>query len=181
MGFGHLSPEQKRVVKKFVARRVVHDLGAGDLELAQELLTLKASSVVAIDTLHSYRTKSISNVRCVSVSFTLCVEEPRTAFISWPQQYGADGLGALLWKAKTIIYLGSNMDGIACGGDDFWDEVVDRRVLAHVPHRHNTLIVYGAKCGERPMLPEELAAREKTHIMYFNDAYEVEETVRVRA
>ena len=49
MPFGQLNKAQLKALVPLVRGKVIHDLGAGDLGLALELLNLGASKVIAID------------------------------------------------------------------------------------------------------------------------------------
>lgn len=172
MSFGHLSPRQKRALELFVARRVVHDLGAGELVLARALLRLKAARVVAVDTYKKNDAIVDTNLTYVCSYFSDFKKPVRTAFVSWPWASPGIGLVELVKDAPTVIYLGSNMDGMACGGSDLWKHLVTRYVLAHEPDRKNTLIVYGKTSPvERAWLPEEMAAFDFKKVHSFRDAY----------
>lgn len=170
MSYGRLSPAQRHVLKRFIARRVVHDLGAGDLGVAMELLNLRAASIVAVDEL--LFTSPTPRITCVKSPFSGFTKPVRTAFVSWPWASQIPGLVPILKGAPTVIYLGSNLDGSACGGRDLWEHFVTRRVLAHEPHRTNTLIVYGKTSPVmRELLPEETAAFDIRKMHRFDDVY----------
>lgn len=180
MPFGRLNGAQADAVRAHVAGKVVHDLGAGDLELAHQLVEFGAAEVVAVDKEIRGEPRS-SRVRLLESEFRDLPRGIETVFCSWPMNWRMD-IAPVLISAKTIIYLGSNFDGSACGGDDFWGVVTIRNILEHVPAYPNTLIVYGPRFSERALVPEEGAAMHRHSRMYrYVDAYDVpvEEAVPV--
>ena len=185
MKYGQLSKDQKKTIKPFIRNRVVHDLGAGDGRLSAELVDLGARRVVAVDEDAPWRKLQPplprgDKIRYVETSFAYFTEPVRTAFVSWPYQTSEYRLVAILREAKTVIYLGTNFDGTACGAPDFWWHVTRREVLAHEPYKKNTLIVYGAVLPDRrALLPEEDAAMTGAHIRRFEDAYPKSPTSRL--
>ena len=170
MIYGQLSPAQKRVLKPFVARRVVHDLGAGNLGLARELLMLRAARVVAVDSRMAPRAVE-PRIEYVESYFSDFNARVRTAFVSWPYTSPSPDLVRILSKASRVIYLGTNFDGVGCGSQELWAHLRSRQVLAHEPHPHNTLIVYGKQGPSRRLLPEESAAVDVKHMTFFSSAY----------
>jgi len=182
VSFGILSPAQKRALRPYVHGRVVYDLGSGnDLELAQQLTYLRVKEVVAVDTYPSpwaysttgYGPKGTSEeiIRYVRQDLVNFHEPVRTAFVSWPSNRPNPGLLRILKGASVVIYLGTNMDGTACGTPDLFRYLATRSVLAHEPDMRNTLIVYGQKGPAREPLPEELAGYDQSKIYYSIDAY----------
>lgn len=177
MSHGEFRDNQAETVKPFIEGKVIHDLGCGDLTLAHQLLRLGAEKVIAIDRYspltYSKRTKltGIDLVTCYFHDFK--GTDIDTVFVSWPINWYDYGLGQLIEKAKTIIYLGSNFDGSACGYSDMWDYLSTRRILAHVPNSKNTLIVYDREYESRKKIPEERAALSPLKIQHFKEAYGV--------
>lgn len=165
MPFGILTPEMEAVVQPLIRDHVVWDLGAGDLTHAQRMLTLGARQVVAVDkNLSPQRLPwGIQGIRAYFEAVKAPPEGIHVAFLSWPvNRAHQPGLVPLLAASRVVIYLGSNMDGSACGGKALFRYLSGRAVLGHVPHTHNTLITYGDPLpdgeGSRPLIPEEWVA-----------------------
>ena len=169
MSHGKLSSAQARIVAAFVKDELVHDLGAGDLELARQLIALGARGVVAVDKNPTH--KRVPLVRQVASHFHAFEEPIEVAFVSWPVNWQDLGVVGLVKRAPLVIYLGTNMDGIACGtGELYWD-LSKREVLAHEPHPKNTLIVYGHRSVTRDPLPEEIAGMDPTRLYRYREMY----------
>lgn len=64
----------------------------------------------------------------------------------------------MLETAETVIYLGCNTSGSACGDRSLFSHLRERRILAHVPSRRNTLTIYGSPGPLRPLTGEEWGA-----------------------
>jgi hypothetical protein len=103
-----------------------------------------------------------------------------TAFVSWPSVEGGKmcrrpdySLLDPVRKAKTVIYLGNNMDGTVCGSPKLYKHLSRRQVLAHAPERRNTLIVYGRllRGQERALLPEERAGIDQSRVYRYDEEY----------
>jgi hypothetical protein len=162
MSHGSLSSVQRDVLRPFVSSKRVHDLGAGDLGLSKVLVELGASKVVAVDSRHLPRACP-KGIEFKKSQFEAFKEPVETAFLSWPSNNSCRGLTEILKTASTVAYLGKNTDGTVCGTESLFRALWLRSVLAHVPERANTLIVYGPPCKEqRILLPEEYA------MVYFN-------------
>ncbi len=162
---GHLNDEQEAVLRTFVAGYCVHDLGAGQLGLAKKLVELGAHMVTALDkeyswNFHRYQA-NLPHVLLVGETFEEYARHGHfvdVAFISWPVAHHLPGLVDIIRQARTVIYLGSNFDGTVCGSHDLFEHLLQREVLALVPHRFHRLIVYGMQGVQRAPLPEEYAA-----------------------
>jgi len=167
MPFGRITPEQMAVIRTHVEGQTVHDVGAGDLGLAQELLVLGASRIVAID--RSLPAAPDPRITLFEDYFHNCHECPRVAFVSWPQNTYDLGTRKLLARSQVVIYLGKNTDGISCGGPSFFDSLLTREVKAYVPDPLNTLIVYGPRDVKRSPRGEEKAAIQQERIWSFEE------------
>lgn len=156
---GSLTEDMLPVLREVVSGRVVWDLGAGALELAYELIDLGASVVVAVDKapMPLPERKGVRRVQDWFRNVVLPVGGVEVAFLAWPQNSSAAGLLDILVSSQTVVYLGSNFDGMACGGKDLWGHLMQREVLHHVPHRRNSLIVYGLGLVHRAPLLHEIA------------------------
>lgn len=163
MPFGLLTNEMEALVAPHVERRIVWDLGAGDLMYAHRLLKLGAAHVVAVD-------KELPQIN-VPPNFGLTIrqsyfheierldEDIEVAFMSWPRNGNVPGLARMVDRSRVVVYLGSNTDGSACGDVElFLDHLCHRELLGHVPHRRNSLLIYGRpRRREKPLTGEEFA------------------------
>lgn len=163
MGYGKLSSAQARIVAKVVKGQTVIDLGAGDLQLSHELLTLGAQAVTAVE--KEELPQSILRLADPRVKVVRAYIKDlhgqtgaSVAFLSWPANYPILGLDAVIAKTPIVVYLGKNTDGTSCGTSRMFQRLLPREVVAYVPEFKNTLIVYGPKRIEREPYGEELAA-----------------------
>lgn len=159
---GHLTDAMHAALAPVVAGRAVHDLGAGRGELAIELLTLGAAAVEAVD--KESVPANTSRTRYHRAYFKdYRPESVDVAFVSWPQnnEGTTHELLPLLERAATIVYLGKNTDGTACGTPSLFQYLAGRALLDYVPDRRNVLAVYGAPLGREragfELRQEELA------------------------
>jgi len=156
MPFGHLTETMAQTIRTYVEGKRVWDLGSGDFHYARELLLLGADSVLAID--KEWRGRPPEGVTFRQDYFFDITPEPiEVAFISWPANYNLTGLIEILEQAQTVIYLGCNLDGSACGWKGLFEHLTGRELLAHVPHRRNTLLV----CGRTLDVPREPTGEER--------------------
>ncbi len=172
--YGHLSLRQCELVRKHVAGRHVHDLGAGGLALSGLLLELGASSVVAVDKVPFRRDAVDGRIRLVESYFKGCTEEVEVAFISWPPNTPS-ALHGLIARTPLILYIGKNTDGSACGDPALWHELGTREVLDWLPQRRNELIIYGAERVTRDPLPEERAAADTERVWSYAELHDTED------
>jgi hypothetical protein len=157
-------------MRPFVTGKQVHDLGAGDLELAKQLLTLGASEIVAIDR-HKMPKGASPQIRVIEAYHHDVVEAADTVFVSWPVNWHDSGLLRFIDHASTVIYLGTNYDGSACGFPEMFEHLMKREILKHIPDPKNTLIVYGSRAISRNQVGEEFAALHQERIYSFEDLY----------
>jgi hypothetical protein len=151
-----------------VADQQVWDLGAGDLTHARMLLDLGAQEVVAVDYSGLFRANlaAWADPRIDGrVARFHEVEAPPTipvAWVSWPFNHYLRGLVPLLQRSRQVIYLGANTDGSACGWADLFEHLIDRELLTEIPHRRNSLLIYGAQQEgrQRRLAAEEFAATQ---------------------
>jgi hypothetical protein len=162
MGYGHLTDRQASRLRRFVKGQELCDIGAGNLKLAERMFELGATKITAIDKEFwehgraGFRYKSRPEIVLISAYYTSrqaveACENIRTAFVSWPSTH-AEGLVPLIHKTPRLIYLGKNSDGTACGTWEFWQHVLRRPIIAHVPDPRNVLLVYGP-AGSRKREP----------------------------
>lgn len=170
MAYGRLNPKQELAARQFVDGQTVHDLGAGDLSLSHVLLRLGAGQVVAVDSHFPKSARKAARVGLEHRAFADFAGQPEVALVSWPVNWSGIGLVEIVARTPVVLYVGTNTGGTACGGDDLWDHLVTREVLAYVPDRENTLIVYGPGQATRPLYGEELAARNNDRMWMFDEA-----------
>lgn len=173
LAYGQLSGEQEKSLVEFVRRRKVYDLGCGPhLRMAKKLVELGARKVVAVDKDWMDKGK-LPRIEKRRVDFGDFRERVRTAFVSWPWATPPSELVRIVEKAETVIYLGKNFDGVICGDEEFWGSLARREVLAHVPNKRNTLIVYGkVRRSKRELLPEEKAGADRNLLWLYEDHHE---------
>lgn len=176
MPFGKLNLQQEAAIKPQILASVVHDLGAGDLVLAADLLRLGAQQVVAIDK-EPYRKRSPQGINTVTCYFENYPGNIDIAFVSWPQEAFDLGLLNLIRRARTVIYLGSNTRGNACGFTQMWHYLATREVIAYVPDEYNSLVIYGSTLEQRKYLPEEYAAIFQDKMWGFQEIHDIAETL----
>lgn len=158
MPHGKLTSDQRVVLGQHVRGKIVHDLGAGDLTLSHELLALGAAEVYAIDKEPLRGVVLPRRLHFKQDYFHNITSRMHTVFLSWPVNYDANLLPHVR-QADTIIYLGKNTDGSACGTPGLFGEMARRELLAYEPHVLNCLIIVGQVVGAGARKPtgEELA------------------------
>lgn len=165
---GVLTEEHQEILRLFVAGRVVHDLGAGNLTLAHTLIQCGASRVVVVDR-HEMLEPKVSSIERVTTWFDQYEGPIDIAFMSWPVNWGC-GLLGLVERARLVIYLGNNMGGTMCGYGTLWEYLRTREVLAHVFGQKGSFIVYGpGRQKSRKPLPEEHAALDLNHVWTYEE------------
>lgn len=167
--YGKLNKLMQHTIDSFVKGKVVYDLGAGDLKLSKAMLSLGANQVYAIDKegLHDPR-QPIDKLTFFEGYFDMFIEEhpelpekDAVAFVSWPANHKLGGLLDLMEKFETIIYLGKNTDGRSCGWPGFFHKMYLRPVLAHVPWKRNTLIIWGKHDDKLAVEHRQLVLEER--------------------
>lgn len=156
MAYGRMTLEQELALAPHIKGELVHDLGAGDLIMASDLLRLGAKQVVAIDK-ETYRKKAPQGITPVTCYFEEYPSPVDIAFMSWPRNTFDVGLLNICRRARRVVYLGCNTGGRACAFPQLLQHLATRQVLAHVPDGHNSLIVYSSALEARRYLPEEYA------------------------
>lgn len=160
---GVLNCEQRKAIKPFIFGKVVFDFGSGDCVLSEELLDLGAEHVHAHDK-HFPRRVDRPDLTQHETTFAQLLFDSRlaeidVAFISWPPNNpSSDELAALATRAKTVIYLGNNFDGSACGSERLFLIMHVCELLAYVPARKNNLLIVGKELDSpRSLTPEEVS------------------------
>lgn len=172
--YGKFSAQQATAVRPFLKGRVVHDLGCGnEFPLARTILRYGAKSVVGVDMRPLDRGTRLP-VKATYVNETLSQyvpEDYEVAFLSWPVNYEVAGLVGLIMRAPVVVYLGCNFDTTSCGTTELYKHFVRRKLLAHVPHERNTLLVLGSvRHRSRKPTPEERAGIDRDNLFRFKDA-----------
>ena len=168
--WGQLYPDQEAVVRQHVRGKAVHDLGAGSCFLSMKLAVLGAERVIAVDPYSPPWVVAHPQVELVRAYFAHYTAPIQTAFVSWPESHEVSQLEKLVARAELVLYLGCNLDGTGCGSRALWEHFGTRELIAHVPGRWNTLLVYSAAPRTVPLVPEELGARSSTRLRY-DDVY----------
>jgi hypothetical protein len=154
-----------------VADRAVHDFGAGDLELSHRIVELGATKLIAIDR-HDMPTPTSAAIERQKAYYENIRDQAAdvdVALLSWPVNWPCC-LEPFVEAARVVIYLGKCTDGSMCAYPGLWAALTGREVLAHVPDRSNTLIVYGpAKRPGRRLLPEEYAGVHHEHMWSYDE------------
>lgn len=165
MPYGHLTKGMLHALEQTIHGQLVVDVGAGDLYYSRLLLELGARKVVAIDKEPLSRARrGIQTIR----NPLRALEPIRDAwlFLSWPVNHD---IGYLPWleAAEGVVYLGSNVDGSSCGVPAMFMHLYYRGVLHHIPHRRNTLTIYGGpRTQDRELTHEEYAALQTEPLDY---------------
>jgi len=158
MPFGLFTPEMEALVAPQVVGATVWDLGAGDLTYARRLVALGADRVLAVDKESYHLRHSAQQIEMLHSYFDdLEPQDIEVAFVSWPQNKFDRGLLQALDRADVVIYLGCNTDHSACGSPELFRQLCGRELLGHVPHRRNTLLIYGRGTRTGPLTGEEFA------------------------
>jgi len=157
MAYGILTDEMKALLKPFIEGKQVWDLGAGDMERAEELMQLGAH-VTAID---KAPMRPVPGVTIMQTYFKALHGAPDVVFMAWPvNNSGFHGALPFIKRAPLLVYLGSNTDGSACGTHQLFLEMRSRRLVGHAPHRRNSLLVLAGRIDEPAVesrTPEEAA------------------------
>jgi len=154
LGYAKLTKPQLDCLKGYVAGKVVFDLGSGTGEMA-EWAARYAEKVYAVDYAQfpTFKRRNVEGVQCEfhrleTAGYLLRPED--VIVVSWPCNCSGKmrGLVDLLQQVNTVIYIGSNTDGNACGDNSFWVHVSKRWLKAEIADQANTLIVYGQEAFE---------------------------------
>ena len=160
---GSFNTGHQEILAPLVSGRVVHDLGAGDLTLAHDLVGLRASKVIAVDKERMPSPES-DKVECIQSYFKAYKGKPDIVLLSWPVNWDSDVLH-LIEMARVIIYVGRNTNGVACGYAALWRYLETREVLHYDDQdQRSTLIVYGPGRRAGGRLPEEHAAIDQSRV-----------------
>lgn len=158
MGYGALTPAMIASLRPHVEGKVVLDIGAGDGELAQLLVSehLGASFVHAVDKLlkpNPFPTHANIQWHERTTFYDLCYGAPRcpkfdVAFVSWPANHALPGLIDLCQQAQKVVYLGRNYQGNACGFREFFLHLLGRELLSEIGHLSNSMVIVGQEVPE---------------------------------
>ncbi len=176
MAYGRLNLKQELALGLHIDGALVHDLGAGDLSLAADLLRMGAKQVVAIDK-DPYHKKAPQGITPITCRFEDYPAPVHTAFVSWPREHFDMGLLDICRRAHTVIYVGSNTRGNACGFLRLWQHLATRQVLAYVPDEYNSLVIYSSARDSRRYLPEEYAAIFQDKIWSYQAIHDIADTL----
>jgi hypothetical protein len=106
--------------------------------------------------------------------------EIEVAHLAWPVNHHSPGLLAVLRALPVVVYVGSNTSGNSCGTNALFAHFRERDVLAYVPERRNTLIVYGLRLPEpRAMVHwEEHPSLFDDGVIHFSDSRQLFDVAR---
>lgn len=168
--FGQLTEFQEKAILRYLRTPVILDLGCGDLSLAYRLVSLGARSVIGLDKNPSKVRPGMPQVIFVQTTFEYWALEVPVVFVSWPSNYYNEHLLRIIQNTPRVIYLGSNLEGSACGDPSLFKHLACRDVLVHVPDPRNSLIVYGHRARRpRRHMPEELAGIQQSTIWHYEE------------
>lgn len=176
--FGRLTPEQEVAVKPYVEGKKVFDLGSGRLALSKLVKNMGAQKVIAIDRDLEMKEET-PGIEKFNLNFYEYLElKPEAqplatdvAFVSWPNNRVMQELLTLARACDTIIYLGKNTDGSSCAWPGFFNHMLSRKLLVHIPDMRNTLLIYGKaeKAFYRDPVREELGGLNHTELYDFKE------------
>lgn len=144
----------------------VIDLGAGGFTTAR-LLKGHAQSVTLVDRDWPHAVREVlagtrhptgpltpmQHARVVDARFSEILVEPGSydvAILAWPLNRYLPGLIEILVNIPSVVYLGCNWNGSACGDGVLFKHLITRPVGVEAANAANALTVYGA-----PLPPEE--------------------------
>jgi len=156
------------IVKQFVDGKTVVDLGSGDGERA-EILRKLGATVVMVD--KDSCSPDVVKLRFEDMKYQILHQYHHDVIhLAWPSNWRT-GVEDLLYAAPVVIYVGKNTEGSACGTPALFDKFRQREVLAYVPRRQNTLIVYGAiqKNPRNALYLEEAAGMDLDEMWAYSD------------
>ena len=154
-------PDICKLLRPFIAGKVVHDMGAAWLDQTKLLLQLGARQVTAVDSryhdIHA-RPRYDGFTLEVPVGVELVSEDLRTyagqvdvAFVSWPWVQGRVE-PPWLATANTIIVIAVNDESTACKCPGLYPELLRRELLTHTQFVQEDFLVVGRRL-ESPRTP----------------------------
>ena len=146
MGYAKLTKAQEALLQRVVEGKRVYDIGCGDMELTH-VVARYAKRVNAIDPNYRFKpsTKTITFKKLTADSACkVWPSELPVVLLSWPLSSYIDGVLPLLKRAETIVYIGKNTDGVACGFVEMWRYLTTRKLVVEIPASHNTMLVYSS-------------------------------------
>lgn len=163
---GEPTPRQWAAIQKSIHGRHVHDLGACDGALTVRLAE-HASYVVGVEK-DPYTPPTHPKIEWVQTYFDEYDAKSDVkidvAFLSWPANRRSVGLFSMIYRAKTVIYLGKNTDGIVCGVPEIFQLFAYRKLEVYIPHHRNSLVILGEQLDDR----RELTGEEYAGLMAFD-------------
>lgn len=157
--YGKLTPTQIKLLTPVVQNKDVVDIGGGSGWLSNLCDTL-GGNVTCLDRMPTGqlqpKVKSVTS-DMNSLAAKKLYQQADTLLLCWPvNNPTVERLLTNLPNGKTLIYIGSNHDGNACGTEDFWRKLVHNAVIGHCSDLRNHMIIYElGKKRQRPFLWEE--------------------------
>lgn len=156
MPYGHVSDVMFHALSFVVQDKEVWDIGAGDLERAKQLLLAGASHVHAVEKGYKVGIKPavvdhttelwLPERLTLYQAYVHEVEVPNkisVVCLFWPvNSRSLDDVLPFLAVSETIIYLGSNRFGTACGSPRLWTFLQSRHVSIEIQDDQNDMLVY---------------------------------------
>lgn len=175
--YTHFTPQIDRIIHDFLMRlhpwhRVVWDLGAGSgCFSAEHLLNLGALGVIAVDKEEMVPPKfGILPIQGYFQDIKLPEEGISVAFLGWPQNRPLH-LKRILTQSAYIIYIGSNVNGNACGDPALYEHLTRLEIVEHWSCSENTLTIYSNHVrSTRGMTGEEYAATHPWMLLSYEEA-----------
>jgi len=167
--YGHIPRKHQDALRRFVRGARVVDLGCGDMERTWTLLGCDPEAVLAVDSHLPSSPKAHPRLTLHQGLFNDSLGvirdfRPTVAHVSWPANY-LTGLVKLLTDIPTVIYVGCNTDGTACGERALFQYMLTRKMVRYLPDRQNTLIVVTKLLDNpRDATYEEKAALDQTEV-----------------
>jgi hypothetical protein len=165
MNYSRLTPEMKRVLSQ-TATGEVWDLGSGPFPgvFWEGIPQREERRVTAIDKTPFRNTKGVTPMKATFLDAQTLLGQADVALLSWPVNWRTPGLIPLLERADTLIYIGKNTCGTACGWPLLYQYFLSRELILELPDRMNTMLVLGA-----PLSPGEVRKATPTEASGMQD------------
>lgn len=159
----------------FCKDRHVTDLGAGACVQA-DILKQSGIDVVGVDGEFPANVRpGVERIEMTFLDYLRTDPVIDVALLSWPAQYRTPGLIQLLWRAKAIIYWGTNCFRSAAGEATLWRylsclKLVEYYKPSGAMERQSALLIYENVREERNLVGEEVAALDRSVVWERSDA-----------
>lgn len=171
-----MQPEFLDVIRSYVHEKHVVDLGAGNGVGAHWMLYLGASKVTMVDK------EDMSDIVDPPYMEGVCTPFHKVpgdvggdvALIGWPTT-SCSHLHSILHRWPVLVVFAKNSDHTACGDDLLWLYLSSREILQYVPHKSNSLTIYGPSHMERELTGLEVSgiAGQSVSFEYESEFHEI--------